>query len=370
MRSMIAGWRVRRQAAGCARRSARVRAASGVFHASAGVAARILRRLAAATVAVILAFSLPVQNAAAKDEWLSSHFQEHPLAGTIWSSDFEAITFDQLETTLSKAGFVLLGETHNNPDHHRLQARLISGLVRNGRHPAVVFEMIPVDLQAELDRYLQGGAIQASSLGKVLRWEERGWPDWSIYQPIAEAAISAGLPLLGGGLDGDAQKLLARAEPSPRYTQMVEEFGLAQPLEPQIAEAQGREIKEAHCNLLPEAAMEPMTRVQRARDAQLAKTMLSAKPSDGAVLIAGAGHVRKDWAVPRVIQRTLADPVVVSIAFLEVDPERTAPSDYIQTVPGLQKPYDFIYFTPRADLTDHCAEFAKHMNAKNTKPAN
>ena len=309
-----------------------------------------------------------MHDAAAKDEWASQHFQDHPLTGTIWTSDFEPVTISQLEATLSKAGFVLLGEVHNNPDHHRLQARLIDGLVRNGRRPAVVFEMIPADMQAELDRYLQGGAVEASSLGKVLRWEERGWPAWAIYQPIAEAALPAKLPLLAGGLDVYAQKALAKAEPSPGYAQMAEQLGLTLPLEPQIAEAQGREIKEAHCNMLPQAALEPMIRVQRARDAYLAKTMLSAKASDGAVLIAGAGHVRKDWAVPPVIHRTLTDPITVSIAFIEVDPKLTAPSEYMETVPGLPKPYDYIYFTPRADLTDHCAEFEKHMKTK-TKPA-
>jgi uncharacterized iron-regulated protein len=330
-----------------------------------GAAARKLLSLA---VAVVIAFSLPMRDAAAKDEWISPYFQDHPLTGTIWTSDFESVTISQLETILSKARFVLLGEIHNNPDHHRLQARLINGLVRNGRRPAVVFEMIPADLQAELDRYRRGGAIEASSLGKVLRWEERGWPDWAIYQPIAEAVLSAGLTLLAGGLDGDAQKALAKAEPSPHYTQMMEQLGLTQPLEPQIAEAQGREIKEAHCSLLPQAALEPMMRVQRAWDAHLAKIILSAKASDGAVLIAGAGHVRRDLAVPRVIHRTLTDPTVVSIAFVEVDPKQTAPSEYIQTVPGLQKPYDFIYFTPRGDLTDHCAEFEKHLKTKKTKP--
>lgn len=358
MRALMVSWFILRQITG------------GMPCASAGPASRPLPALALAIAAAFLALALPAQKAAAKDEWLSTHFQEHPLAGTILTSDAEPVTFSQLEEVLAKAGFVLLGETHNNPDHHRLQARLISGLVRNGRHPAVVFEMIPVGMQAELNRYLQGGAAQASGLGKVLRWEERGWPDWAIYQPIAEVALSAGLPMLGGGLDADAQKALSKAEPSPRYTQMVEEFGLAQPLEPQIAEALGREIKEGHCNLLPDAAMEPMTRVQRARDAQLAKIMLSAKPGDGAVLIAGAGHVRKDWAVPVVIQRTVTDRPVVSVAFVDVDPERTAPKDYIQSGPGPQKPYDFIYLTPRADLTDHCAEFEKHMKkAKAAKPA-
>ena len=326
-----------------------------------GVTARTILAL---TIAVVIAPFLSPDQAAAKDEWVSPHFRDHPLADTIWTSDFEAVTMGQLEALLSKASFVLLGEIHNNPDHHRLQARLINGLVRNGRRPAIVFEMVPADLQAELDRYVQAGSRDASKLGEALRWEERGWPDWAIYQPIAEAALSAELPLLAGGLDGNTQKALAKGEPSPIYTKTMEELDLALPLKPEIAEAQGREIDEAHCNLLPNAAMEPMVRVQRARDAYLANVMLSAKASDGAVLIAGGGHVRNDWAVPRIIRQKLSNAVVVSIAFIEVDPKRTLPSEYIQTIPGLEKPYDFIHLTPRADLTDYCAELQKHMETK------
>ena len=175
--------------------------------------------------------------------------------------------------------------------------------------------------------------------------------------------------MLAGGLDDDEQKALAKAQPPQQYAQMMEQLGLTKPLEAQIAASEGRDIKDAHCNLLPEDALEPMIRVQRVRDAYMAETLeKSAKANDGAVLIAGAGHARRDWGVPHTIHRDIADASVVSIAFLEVDPERSAASDYVQPVPGLEKPYDFLYFTPRGDLTDHCAELGKQLKAKKAKP--
>ncbi len=300
-------------------------------------------------------------------EWVSSHHRSHPLVGTIWNTDFESVTPAQFQEALSKADFVLLGEIHNNPDHHRLQARIIKSLVASGRHPAIVFEMIPTSLQAKLDRYLADGHGDASKLGKLLRWRERGWPDWAIYQPIAEVALAKGLPLVAGGLDREVIKAAANSPPPPAYTKTVEEFGLEAPVRPEITEALSREINEGHCNLLPDAAVAPMIKIQRARDAYLAKAMISAKGGQGAVLIAGSGHVRKDWAVPSMIRRKLPDAAVVSVAFLEVDPERTSPSAYDQAVPGLAKPFDFIYLTPRADLTDHCAEMEKFLKKKKKK---
>jgi uncharacterized iron-regulated protein len=301
--------------------------------------------------------------ARADSEWISSHHRSHPLVGTIWNTDFESVTPAQFQEALSKADFVMLGEIHNNPDHHRLQARIIKSLVASGRHPAIVFEMIPTSLQAKLDRYLADGHGNAAKLGKLLRWRERGWPDWAIYQPIAGVALAKGLPLIAGGLDREVIKAVANSQPPSAYTKTIEEFGLDAPVRPEITVALSREINEGHCNLLPDAAVAPMIKIQRARDAYLAKAMISAK-DEGAVLIAGSGHVRKDWAVPSMIRRKLPDAALVSVAFFEVGPERTLPSAYDQAVPGLAKPFDFIYLTPRADLTDHCAEMAKFLKKK------
>jgi cytochrome oxidase Cu insertion factor (SCO1/SenC/PrrC family) len=60
----------------------------------------------------------------------------------------------------------------------------------------------------------------------------------------------------------------------------------------------------------------------------------------------------------------LPNATLVSIAFVEVDPQRTTPSEYMKTVSGLEKPFDFIYLTPSADLTDHCAEIEKHLKTE------
>ncbi len=290
------------------------------------------------------------------------------LAGTIWTSDFEAVTMRQLEEALAKAHFVLLGEIHDNPDHHRIQAQLVEALVKKGRRPAVVFEMISPDQQADLDRHAENGPGEAGKLGNALRWEERGWPDWAIYQPIAEAALSSALPLVGGGLGKDTGEALAKGEQSPEYRQTAAELGLARPLEPELAEAERLEIREGHCNLLPSSAVERMMRMQRALDGALARAMTSARTVDGAVLIAGAGHVRKDWGVPAILHEKAPEAAVVSIAFIEVDPDRLSPRDYVTTVSGFEKPFDFIYLTPRVDLTDHCAEIEKHLQTKNAQP--
>lgn len=316
------------------------------------------------TLAAMLLAASPL--AAAERQWVSPHYKEHPLVGTIWTSDLKPATAEQLETAVLEANFVMLGEIHNNADHHRLQAQMVEVLARAGRRPAVVWEMIPASLQPEIDRHLQSGAKDAGKLGGVLRWEERGWPDWAIYQPIAEAALSANLRLLGGALDRQTSRAIGHADPA--QAGLIMELNLHQPVKPEIVDALGKQIEEGHCNLLPKQAVKPMIMVQRAVDAHLAKIVLSAPEKQGAVLIAGSGHARKDWAVPSFIRQKLPDASVTSVAFFEVDPERPTPADYVEPIAGLEKPYDFLYFTPKADLVDRCAEMAKHMESKKPKP--
>lgn len=325
---------------------------------------RVARHLFTLT-AVLAIFSLMAAPLArAEREWLSPHFQDHPLIGTIWTSDFKPVTAEQLETSVLEADFLMLGETHNNADHHSLQAQMIEMLVQAGRHPAIAFEMIPASFQAELERHLQSGSKDASTLGKFLRWEERGWPDWAIYQPIAEAALSAKLPFFGGALDRKTIQAIGKSDPS--QAGLILELKLDQPIKPEVVEALTSEIDDGHCNMLPKAAVKPMIMVQLAKDAYMAKIVAEATPKEGAVLIAGSGHVRKDWAVPRFIKQRMPGRSITSIAFIEVDPERSSPSDYVEAIAGLDAPYDFVYFTPKADLVDRCAEMAEHM--KKMKP--
>src|SRR5262249_44039497 len=124
--------------------------------------------------AAIVAAVYPVRSVS-QAQWQSQHFQDHPLVGTIWNSALQSLAIDELEQRLGRARFVLLGEIHDNPDHHRLPAQLIGALVKMGRRPSIVFEMVPADFQTELNRHRGDGVSGAMGLGKLLRWEERSW---------------------------------------------------------------------------------------------------------------------------------------------------------------------------------------------------
>ena len=67
--------------------------------------------------------------ALASNVWQSLHFRDHELVGKIYASpDRQQLTLDEVKQRAAEARFVLLGEIHTNPDHHRLQAEILQAL--------------------------------------------------------------------------------------------------------------------------------------------------------------------------------------------------------------------------------------------------
>jgi hypothetical protein len=91
---------------------------------------------------------------------------------------------------------------------------------------------------------------------------------------------------------------------------------------------------------------------------------LVAGQRDGAVLIAGAGHVRVDRGVPRVLALLVPGARVVSVAFVEVADGWTRPADYAARFgSGTRLPFDYIWFTARVDNVDPCARLRRRTPA-------
>jgi len=296
-----------------------------------------MERIAALALAGMM-MAVPVQAA------------DNPLTGTVWTGAGAAARFEDIERAAGKADFVAIGEIHSNAEQHAAQARLIEAMAEAGRKPSVVFEMVPQGLQGALDAFLAEDEPDAATLGETLDWEKRGWPDWAMYQPIAAAALDAGLAMIAGDLDRETIRAIGKGEEPP-------EGGVAYP--EAVTERLGDEIMQAHCNLMPEQAIPPMIAVQQARDLAMAEAMLGAG-GDGAVLIAGGGHTRTDWGVPFVLKAKAPDRTVLSIGQIEVTDEGTAFADYLEDG-ETALPYDYVVFTTRSETTDHCAELKKQM---------
>ena len=91
---------------------------------------------------------------------------------------------------------ITIGEQHDDPNTHRLEYALVSGLKRRQIAPTVSLEMFERDVQDVLDRYLTG-AINEEQLLK----EARAWPRYSTdYRPLVELAKTEGWPVIAANL--------------------------------------------------------------------------------------------------------------------------------------------------------------------------
>ena len=74
------------------------------------------------------------------------------------------------------------------------------------------------------------------------------------------------------------------------------------------------------------------------------------------MLIAGAGHVRRDWGVPWWLAPRAPGTSVGALAFVDAPPQ--------QQEPGVEADrYDFVWYTQPEDLDDPCEVFREQLEA-------
>ncbi len=298
--------------------------------------------------------------------WTTSLDGDHPLVGKIWSVRGSRFV-DEADVRAALHGYVLLGEKHDNPDHHALQARMLQAMVEQGERPVVAFEMFDVDEQPAVDASRREHPRDAQSLARAVSWEKSGWPPFEQYAPIVQVALDRDLPIVATGLPRARMRALMKPANAPDGGA----DGGAPPAEPPIDEgvpltpeqetSLRDELRESHCGHLPEAHIGAMIRFQRARDASMANALVAAANASNAsdaALIAGTGHTRRDRGAGADLAARDPKRSVVSIAFAEVEKGKDQPPAYASRWNATALPFDFVWFTPRANDDDPCAAFA------------
>jgi len=105
--------------------------------------------------------------------------------------------------------FVLLGESHDNPHHHQMQADIIRALAADGRDVSVGMEMFTRDNQKAMAPWSRGMWTEAEFIEKA-QWKTQWGFDFALYKPIFDAVKELRLPLAALNLPRDWVRRVGR----------------------------------------------------------------------------------------------------------------------------------------------------------------
>lgn len=267
---------------------------------------------------------------------------DHPLAGKVW--DVAAQRFVEPAVLLQRASsakFVLLGEIHDNGEHHRIQAMILQA-VANGRRPALVMEQYDRNQQGKINAVLQGGSGADDKLAELAGMMRKSW-EWQAYAPLAKLALQQKLPVLAANLSREELRTVSRNGFAALGAGEAQRLALDTVWSPARQSQLVNDISEGHCGKIQEHMVTGIATAQRARDAMMADTLLQSK-SAGAVAIIGLGHARHTMAIPLYLAARAPEATVLSLGMVEVDAP-TDPAIYARSTLGPL--YDYIWFTPR-----------------------
>lgn len=273
----------------------------------------------------------------------------HALTEHIW--DVRAGQFISPQQAYQRAGasrYVLLGEKHDSAIHHARQLQVLQALADQGRQPALALEQLDVQHQSALSAAQHSGTTDAEALADAGQLNREGWR-WPMYKALINHAAQQHWPLLAANLSRADARDIALGKVAPELPVLSAT---------QMAHLED-DVIEGHCGHRPNPQL--LTRIvaaQRTRDLQMAQ-VLDSVPGP-VVLVAGAGHVRSDRAVPQY----LAEPSrALSITFVEVVDGQVSASDYDSAG------FDLLWFTAATPRPDACAKPLTGLVAPAAAPA-
>jgi uncharacterized iron-regulated protein len=253
------------------------------------------------------------------------------------------------QSRLQDSAVALLGEVHDNPELHRLRLEALRRAVVAGWRPVIAMEQFDREHQADIDRARREKPDDPQHVidlaAPAPTGSAAGW-NWDLYRPVVALALEYDLPLIAANLSrSDAEKVAQDGYAAVFDSTARTTLGLDQAIAPDWEAAQEREIETGHCHALPKEILPALARAQFARDAVMA-AILRAHATDGVVLLAGNGHVRRDIGVPRWLGPAL-QARALSVGYLEKGDAMPATA------------FDAVVYGPPAPRAPPCAQFEK-----------
>lgn len=302
----------------------------------------------------------------------------HPLAGRVLDTHTGTLTDisdPALVPRLFPCGAItLLGEVHDNGEHHRQRGDLLRAAVAASRTaPAtcgrggLVFEHLSIGQKPGLDRFFEferraRRPATTADFFRLVDWRHSAWPDSALFKPLFREAIRSKRQIYPGHPDQAWVRRVAKGGAAELPPERLGPLGLDKPLPADLARALDQDLQASHCGMPAPATMAD---AQRYRDAYMAEQTKKAADEQGsAVLFAGNGHVRADRGVPRELRRTAPSRTVVTVAFVETEDGATDPTGYGPKDPAGKPATDFVAFALPAPREDPCEAMKNRIPKK------
>lgn len=246
-------------------------------------------------------------------------------------ADGKTLAPGDLFERLSSQSVVLLGEVHDNADHHRWQLGVLAALHSRNANVVVGLEMLPRKAQGALDAWTRGALDEAAFLEQS-GWRENWGYDPGLYLPILHFARLHRLPAVAINIDrqlvakvGEAgwdalaeEQRMGLSEPAPAnpgYRRGLAElyrYKLGLGLHGGTAD-EGDQQQDVE-QIMQSEAFNHFVDAQLTWDRAMAEALATARRADPAALvvaIVGRGHLEYGYGIPHQLADLGIDDVAV-----------------------------------------------------------
>ena len=249
------------------------------------------------------------------------------------------VNVQDLIAATHNADIILLGEIHDNVFQHRVRADLISKI--QSKEFAIVSEHLVFGSEITYS----GSLLEDL---ETIGFNKKAW-SWPTHEVLYKKFEELSLPVFGGNLsEKDINSIYAGRgfSQSDTLVPIVKRSALD-------SQSKGKLLNDlvvGHCGVVEESLLSFMYKVQRYRDASMAYIASKVAP---AIVIAGNGHVRRDYGVPQIIKKMNPNSNVISIAFLETDKLSEMTDNLIKKF-FKDEDTDYIWLTEPVSRVDPC----------------
>lgn len=259
-------------------------------------------------------------------------------AAPLWAAPLSDQMPADAFAAMRAADVVFLGELHDNPAHHLVQAEAVAAI-----HPkALVWEMMTAEIAATVDPEAIADPL---ALERLTGWADSGWPPLADYLPVFRAGREA--RHYGALIPRQALGQVIAEGAVAAFGPEAGRYGLDQPLPAAEQAVREADQQAAHCGAMPADKLGLMVDIQRLRDASLARAALHALVETGGpvVVITGDGHARRDRGAPLYLLRAAPGTRVFALGQAEAG--------------RIDGSFDAVVDSPAVDRSDPCAGFTK-----------